>query len=49
MEAAALQAWDGEPENVPAAQQAFYHRARMNSAARSGIYTPEMERATVAA
>jgi Fructose-bisphosphate aldolase class-I len=46
LQAPALKAWDGKPENVEAGQRAYYHRARMNSAARSGIYTPEMERET---
>jgi fructose-bisphosphate aldolase class I len=41
----ALEAWRGEPGNVPAGQQAFYHRARCNSAAREGRYTPELEQA----
>ncbi len=49
LQAPALKAWDGKPENVEAAQRAYYHRARMNSVARSGIYRPEMERETVAA
>jgi fructose-bisphosphate aldolase class I len=40
---AALKAWEGKPENGPAAQRALYHRARMNGAARSGNYTPELE------
>ncbi|GIV78352.1 MAG: fructose-bisphosphate aldolase [Litorilinea sp.] len=40
-----LQAWRGDPANVAAAQQAFYHRARCNSAARYGKYTPAMEEA----
>ncbi len=44
LQAPALEAWGGKPENVEAAQQAYYHRARLNSAARSGSYTPEMER-----
>ncbi|MCG8433270.1 MAG: fructose-bisphosphate aldolase class I [Gammaproteobacteria bacterium] len=40
----ALKAWAGKSENVKAAQQAFYHRAKCNSAARSGSYTQEMEK-----
>jgi fructose-bisphosphate aldolase, class I len=44
LQAPALKAWKGEPANGPAAQQAFWHRARLNGAARSGSYTPEMER-----
>lgn len=39
----ALEAWRGEPRNVLAGQRAFYHRARCNSAAREGRYTPELE------
>ena len=41
----ALKAWKGEPGNVAAAQKIFYHRAKMNSAARSGSYTRKMEEA----
>jgi fructose-bisphosphate aldolase class I len=41
----ALKAWQGEPANVPAAQKIFYHRAKMNSAARSGSYSKQMEAA----
>jgi len=43
LQAPALAAWRGDPANVPAAQQAFHHRAHCNSAARDGRYTPEME------
>jgi fructose-bisphosphate aldolase class I len=39
----ALHAWAGKRENAPAAQQALYRRAKLNSLARSGSYTPEME------
>jgi len=42
LQAPALKAWTGE--NAEAGQRAFYHRAKMNSAARSGLYAPEMER-----
>jgi fructose-bisphosphate aldolase class I len=45
LQAPALNAWKGEPANSPAAQRAFHHRARLNSAARSGGYTEEMETA----
>jgi fructose-bisphosphate aldolase, class I len=48
LQAPALRAWDGKPENVEAGQRAYYHRARMNSAARRGIYTPAMEREVAA-
>jgi fructose-bisphosphate aldolase class I len=45
LQAAPLKAWAGDAANIPAAQQAYFHRARCNSAARSGNYTDEMERA----
>jgi fructose-bisphosphate aldolase class I len=45
LQAPALKAWGGE--NVEAAQRAYYHRAKMNSAARTGMYAPEMEREAV--
>ena len=38
-----LEAWRGEAANKVIAQQALYHRARMNSAARQGKYTYDME------
>jgi fructose-bisphosphate aldolase, class I len=41
----ALKAWKGEAANVAAAQQIFYHRAKCNSAARSGNYNKQMEEA----
>jgi fructose-bisphosphate aldolase, class I len=44
LQAPALKAWEGKPENVEAAQRAYYHRAKMNGAARTGMYSPEMER-----
>src|SRR5213595_1824057 len=44
LQAAALKAWQGKEENLEAAQQAYYHRAKMNSAAQTGLYAPEMER-----
>ncbi len=43
LQAAALQAWRGEPSNRAAAQAAFLHRAKLNSLARSGKYSPDME------
>jgi fructose-bisphosphate aldolase class I len=45
LQAAPLKAWGGRKENVEKAQHAFFHRARCNGAARTGSYTPEMERA----
>ena len=44
LQAPALKAWSGKEGNVEAGQRAYYHRAKMNSAARSGLYAPEMER-----
>jgi fructose-bisphosphate aldolase class I len=44
LQAPALKAWAGKTENVETAQRAYYHRAKMNSAARTGMYAPEMER-----
>lgn len=38
-----LKTWQGRAENVKAAQKVFYHRAKLNSAARQGIYSQEME------
>jgi fructose-bisphosphate aldolase, class I len=49
LQAPALKAWAGKPENVEAAQRAYYHRAKMNGAARTGMYAPEMEREAVPA
>jgi fructose-bisphosphate aldolase class I len=49
LQAPALKAWGGKPENVEAAQRAYYHRAKLNSAARSGTYAPAMERELVTA
>jgi fructose-bisphosphate aldolase, class I len=49
LQAPALKAWAGREENVDAAQRAYYHRAKMNSAARTGMYAPEMEREAVTA
>ena len=48
LQAPALKAWEGKPENVEAAQRAYYHRAKMNGAARTGMYAPEMEREAAA-
>jgi fructose-bisphosphate aldolase class I len=39
----ALEIWQGEEPNVLAAQQALYHRARCNWAARRGAYSSAME------
>jgi fructose-bisphosphate aldolase, class I len=45
LQAPALKAWAGS--NVEAGQQAYLRRAKLNSAARSGAYAPEMETASV--
>jgi fructose-bisphosphate aldolase, class I len=44
LQASALRAWGGSPENVPAAQAAFLHRARCNAAAAGGRYDSAVER-----
>ena len=41
----ALEIWRGEAANVPAAQQALFHRADCNRAARRGEYSAAMESA----
>jgi fructose-bisphosphate aldolase class I len=40
----ALEIWKGQEANVVAAQQALYHRARCNQAARRGEYNAAMEK-----
>ena len=40
---AAMRIWSGKPKNVGAAQKALLHRARCNSAARSGKYREQTE------
>ena len=45
LQAAPLKAWSGKAENVPAAQAAFTHRARMNGLATAGDWTDEQENA----
>jgi fructose-bisphosphate aldolase class I len=47
LQAAALKAWVGHDQNVEAAQNAYYHRAKMNGAAATGAYAPEMEKEAV--
>jgi fructose-bisphosphate aldolase class I len=41
----AMRTWAGRRDNVPAAQSAFYQRLKMNSLARDGKWSPEIERA----
>jgi len=45
LQTSTLQAWRGKAENVEAGKKAFLHRARCNGAARTGAYTPAMEKA----
>jgi fructose-bisphosphate aldolase, class I len=49
LQAPALKAWRGDGANVEAAQRAYYQRARLNGAARSGSYSPDMEEVGAAA
>jgi fructose-bisphosphate aldolase class I len=44
----ALNAWRGKSENLGAGQRAFYHRARCDSAAALGRYSPSVESELVA-
>ncbi len=44
LQAPALSTWKGRAESIPAAQAALEHRARCNSAARSGSYRAAMEK-----
>lgn len=45
LQAPALAAWRGKPENVEAAQKAYYLRAKCNGAAARGDYSEAMEKA----
>ena len=38
-----MELWGGDVDKVEAAQKAFHHRAKMNSAARNGSYSEDME------
>ena len=44
LQAAPQKAWAGKKENVKAAQEAYYHRAMVTSAAREGKYSTAMEK-----
>jgi len=44
LQASTQKAWSGKAENVPAAQAAFVHRARMNSLASKGEWSAELEK-----
>jgi fructose-bisphosphate aldolase, class I len=43
LQAPAQKAWAGTDENVPAAQEAYLKRARLNALARSGQYSSKLE------
>jgi fructose-bisphosphate aldolase class I len=43
LQAAPQQAWSGKAENIAAGQQAFAHRARMNSLASQGAWKADLE------
>jgi fructose-bisphosphate aldolase class I len=45
LQAPALEAWAGKAENVDAGKAAYYKRAKLNGAARTGSYTPDLEHA----
>jgi fructose-bisphosphate aldolase class I len=45
LQAAAIKAWGGKPENVAAGQRAFAHRARMNGLAAMGKWEQKAEKA----
>ena len=45
LQADALKAWGGKPENVAAGQHAFAHRAKMNAAAAAGRWSEQQEKA----
>lgn len=44
LQAAPQKAWGGKPENVPAAQRAFTHRAKMNGLASLGQWASGLEK-----
>jgi fructose-bisphosphate aldolase class I len=43
-----LEKWAGKDENIEEAQRLLYERAHINTIARDGKYTPELERHPVA-
>jgi fructose-bisphosphate aldolase class I len=45
LQAAALSAWNGKPENFAAGQRAFTHRAKMNGLAATGGWKKDLEKA----
>jgi len=44
LQAAPLKAWGGDGAKKKRAQEVYHHRAYMTSAARQGVYKPEMEK-----
>jgi fructose-bisphosphate aldolase class I len=44
LQAPTLSAWSGKPANMDAGRKAFFHRAKLNGAARYGKYTAAMEK-----
>lgn len=44
LEHPAIDIWNGQDENIVKAQQALYHRAKLNAAARHGEYETSMEK-----
>ena len=44
LQAPSLKAWAGDEANVAAGQAAYLHRAKMNGLARSGSYSPDLEK-----
>ena len=44
LQAAPLKAWGGQASNMEKAKQAYYHRAKVTSAARRGAYSLDMEK-----
>ena len=43
LQSPALKTWSGKDENIPEAQNKFYHRAKCNSLATRGKYSDELE------
>ncbi len=49
LQAGPQKTWSGKKDNVAAAQRAYFHRAKLTSAARMGKYSPAMEKERVPA
>mgnify|MGYP000361419564 FL=1 len=47
LQQSALNTWLGKTENIPAAQSAFFRRAKLNGLASKGEYSESMEKVTV--